>query len=131
MEIAINNVLIPDFKELTFRKYSVGISKGRIALISESKIKGDITIDGEGCYLTPGLIDCHCHIESSYLLPSRFGNEVLKRGVLHIVADCHEIANVAGRKGLEFFIKDAKNTPCNIMFAVPSCVPATEFATSG
>ena len=131
MEIAINNILIPDFKKLVFRKCSVGISKGKIISISENKIKGNVTIDGEGCYLTPGLIDCHCHIESSYLLPSQFGNKALKHGVLHVVADCHEIANVAGRKGLEFFIEDAKNTPCNIMFAIPSSVPATEFATSG
>ena len=94
MEIAINNIFIPDFKELVFRKCSIGISKGKIVSISENKIKGNITIDGEGCYLTPGLIDCHCHIESSYLLPSQFGNEALKRGVLHVVADCHEIANV-------------------------------------
>ena len=131
MDIAINNAFIPDFKTQSFVKCCVGIEKGRIVRISQTPLKGDITLDVEGNYLSPGLIDCHCHIESSYLLPSRFGTQAVKRGVLHIVADCHEIANVAGRKGLEFFIKDSENTPCNILFAVPSCVPATEFATSG
>ncbi|NPA39445.1 MAG: adenine deaminase [Thermodesulfobacteria bacterium] len=131
MDLVINDVLIPDFKTQKFVKGCVGINKGRVVEVSQAPLKGEVVLDGKEAYLSPGLIDCHCHIESSYLIPSQFGTQALKRGVLHIVADCHEIANVAGRKGLEFFIKDSENTKCNILFAVPSCVPATSFATSG
>ena len=131
MDIAINNVFIPDFRKLKFLKRSVGINNGIIALISEDSVDGKIAIDGTDKYLTPGLIDCHCHIESSYLLPSLFGDIIAGCGTLHCVADCHEIANVAGRKGLEYFIKNSTSSPVNIKFAVPSCVPATDFATSG
>ncbi len=131
MDIAINNAYIPDFENLKFKKANVGIKEGKIALISTKPITADRMIDAKNGYLTPGLIDCHCHIESSHLMPSSFGNEILKHGTLHAVCDCHEIANVKGRNGLEFFINDAHNTPCNLKFAIPSCVPATDFATSG
>ena len=131
MDIAINNVFIPDFRKRRFLKTSVGIKNGVISQISEDNIHAEIMIDGTDKYLTPGLIDCHCHIESSYLLPSLFGNVIANCGTLHCVADCHEIANVAGRKGLQFFMENAMTSLINIKFSVPSCVPATSFATSG
>ena len=131
MDIAINNVFIPDFRKRKFLKTSVGIKNGVISQISEDNIDAEIMVDGTDKYLTPGLIDCHCHIESSYLLPSLFGNVIANCGTLHCVADCHEIANVAGRKGLQFFMENAVSSSINIKFSVPSCVPATSFATSG
>ncbi len=131
MDLAINEVFVPDFLKMEFVKLSVGINKGRIAALSQAPLEAEKVINGEGRFLTPGLIDCHCHIESSFLVPSLFGDTVARCGTLHVVADCHEIANVAGRKGVEFFMEDGKRSPCSIYFAVPSCVPATEFATSG
>ncbi len=131
IDLSINNVLIPDFDKLIFERACVGIDKGLIVEISKRPLHAEKVIDGDFNYLTPGLIDCHCHIESSHLIPSEFGNEIMKHGTLHAVCDCHEIANVKGRKGLEFFIKNAEDTACNLKFAVPSCVPATKFATSG
>ncbi len=131
MDIAFNDVLIPDFVAGEFRKKSVGIENGLIVQIEDEPIQAKRVIKGDGMYLTPGLIDCHCHIESSHLLPVNFGNAIMKYGTLHAVCDCHEIANVRGREGLEFFMENAKYTPCNLLFAIPSCVPATEFATSG
>jgi len=131
MDIAINGVYIPDFESMRFIKKNVGIENKVIVSISEDYIKAKKTMDMDGFYLIPGLIDNHCHIESSHLTPSNFGNEIAKHGTLHAVCDCHEIANVKGRRGLEFFINEAKNSVCNLKFAVPSCVPATEFATSG
>ncbi len=131
MDIVFQNALIPDFDNLKFIKKNVGIKNGTIKTVSDKHIDADKVIDADGYYLTPGMIDCHCHIESSHLIPSKFGDKIVEHGVLHVVADCHEISNVKGRRGLEFFIQDAKNSLCNIKFAVPSCVPATNFATSG
>jgi len=130
-DIAINNVLIPDFHSLKFIPKNIGIKDGLIKALSNRKLKGEKTVDGKNGYLSPGLIDCHCHIESSFLIPSVFGDLVAKRGTLHVVADSHEIANIRGIEGVKFFINEAKNSRCNIRFAVPSCVPATDFATSG
>ncbi len=131
LDIAINNVLVPDFHSLRFFHKNVGIKDGFIKCLSNRSLKGKKTIDGENGYLAPGLIDCHCHIESSCLIPSLYGKLVSKQGTLHVVADAHEIANVKGPEGLKFFIDESGNSRCNIRFAVPSCVPATDFATNG
>jgi len=83
------------------------------------------------CYILPGLVDSHVHIESSLLIPSRFADLVVRKGTLGIVTDPHEIANVLGEIGIDFMINDAAKTPLEIRFGVPSCVPATPFETSG
>lgn len=131
MSIVINDVLIPNFESNSFSNASIKIDNELISEISKTPLKADLIIEGKGKILTPGLIDCHCHIESSLLPPAEFGNKISEFGTLHVIADCHEIANVAGRKGLEFFMENANQTKCNIRFAIPSCVPATPFATSG
>jgi len=131
MDIAINNALIPDFTKLTFYRGNVGIKNGVIAKISGNPIEASTVVDAKGSYLTPGLIDCHCHIESTHLTPMGFANAAAQFGTLHVVADCHEIANVAGIEGVNYFINEARKSPINIRLAIPSCVPATEFATSG
>ncbi|MGA1847403.1 adenine deaminase [Deferribacter abyssi] len=131
MDFVLKNAKIPNFGKLKFEKVNVGIKGGVIAKISTDNISGAQTIDCKNGVLSPGLIDCHCHIESSYLIPSLFGNIITGFGTLYVVADCHEISNVAGKKGLEFFINNGNLSVCNIFYAVPSCVPATDFATSG
>ncbi|AEA33513.1 adenine deaminase [Hippea maritima] len=131
MDLAINNAWVVDFEKLDFNRLSIGIKGGLIARISQNPIKAKEVIEADGLYLSTGLIDCHCHIESTHLTPKGFAEAVVEKGTLFAVADCHEIANVFGRKGLEFFINDAKDTEMQLKFALPSCVPATEFATSG
>ncbi|MBO7122156.1 MAG: adenine deaminase [Treponema sp.] len=82
-------------------------------------------------YLVPGFVNSHIHIESSMVTPQYFALESLKHGVVAAVADPHEITNVCGAAGFDFMLKDAARSPMKIYFAVPSCVPATKFETSG
>ncbi|MCU4162429.1 adenine deaminase [Carboxylicivirga caseinilyticus] len=82
-------------------------------------------------YILPGLIDSHVHIESSMTIPSRFSKMIVPRGTVAVVSDPHEIANVLGREGVEYMIEDAATTPLKCFFGVPSCVPATDFESSG
>jgi adenine deaminase len=82
-------------------------------------------------YIMPGLIDAHVHIESSMLTPSNFATAVAPHGTIAVVSDPHEIANVQGEKGVQFMIDDAKTVPMYFFFGAPSCVPATNFETSG
>ncbi len=82
-------------------------------------------------YILPGLIDSHVHIESSMLIPSRFSYFAVKNGVVAVITDPHEIANVLGIKGVDFMIEDSKKVPLKVYFGAPSCVPATSFETSG
>ncbi|MCK5100202.1 MAG: adenine deaminase, partial [Desulfobacteraceae bacterium] len=88
-------------------------------------------IDLKGMYMAPGLIDAHVHIESSMTIPQNFAKAVLACGTTTCIADPHEIANVAGLDGIEYMINSAKQTEMNILFALPSCVPATHMETSG
>ncbi len=82
-------------------------------------------------YILPGFIDAHIHIESSMVTPGAFAFEAVKHGTVGVVSDPHEIANVLGWKGVEFMIKDAEKSPLDFWFGAPSCVPATDFETSG
>ena len=100
------------------------IEKGKI--LSIGKPEGSVD-----CYVLPGLIDSHIHIESSMVTPGAFAVEAVRHGTIGVVSDPHEIANVCGIKGIDFMIKDAEKVPLKFFFGAPSCVPATIFETSG
>jgi len=83
------------------------------------------------CYLLPGFVDAHIHIESSMLTPVAFANIALKHGTIATVSDPHEIANVMGVEGVQYMFENGKKTPLKFTFGAPSCVPATNFETAG
>lgn len=108
------------------------IKKGYIQI--ENGIIKDIVYTDEvedNTFIVPGLIDAHVHIESSMLPPSEFARAAVKHGTVAVVSDPHEIANVMGIEGVEYMIMNARNAPLKFFFGVPSCVPATNFETSG
>lgn len=82
-------------------------------------------------FIIPGLIDSHIHIESSMLIPSEFARLAVVHGTLATVSDPHEIGNVLGIKGVNYMIENGKLVPFKFYFGAPSCVPATNFETSG
>ena len=82
--------------------------------------------DAGGAYLIPGFIDAHMHIESSLITPRRFSEAVLPFGTTTVLADPHEVANVAGIEGVRWMIAAAEGTALRIFQAIPSCVPATD-----
>lgn len=95
---------------------------GTVELISRTE---------DGFYRLPAFIDAHVHVESSHLTPSRFGRLIAAQGTLTAICDPHEIVNVMGEAGLDFMLADAKRSPADLRFTLPSCVPATPFETSG
>lgn len=82
-------------------------------------------------YIIPGFIDSHIHIESSMLSPSEFARIASVHGTVATVSDPHEIANVLGVDGVKYMMEDSKRVPVKFYFGAPSCVPATDFETSG
>ncbi len=96
---------------------------------------GNFTCEREynahGAYLAPGFIDAHVHIESSMVVPASFAQILLPKGTTTIIADPHEIANVAGVEGLKAILTLSEGLPLDIRFMLPSCVPATPFEHSG
>ncbi|MGZ1424160.1 amidohydrolase family protein, partial [Streptococcus thermophilus] len=55
-------------------------------------------IDLQGKYVIPGFVDAHMHIDSSMTTPKVMGQTIGKYGTTTIIADDHEITNVAGVK---------------------------------
>jgi adenine deaminase len=92
---------------------------------------GKTEYDFSGLYIIPGLIDAHVHIESSLLTPREYARLVAIHGTTTVVADPHEIANVAGAAGLEFMLAGREGAAADIRYLLPSCVPATPTEAGG
>ncbi|MBR3258090.1 MAG: adenine deaminase [Eggerthellaceae bacterium] len=88
-------------------------------------------VDVTGKILCPGFIDGHIHIESTLMVPRELARVCAAHGTAAMVADPHEIANVAGVEGLRYMLETSRGLPVDIFFALPSCVPATPFDESG
>ena len=84
-----------------------------------------------GRVLVPGFIDTHLHIESSLVTPFEFDRCVSPHGVTTAICDPHEIANVIGVSGIEYFLKSAQHTLMDIKVQLSSCVPSTHMETTG
>ena len=92
---------------------------------------GKAVYDFKGLYIVPGLIDAHVHIESSLVTPREYARLVALHGTTTVVADPHEIANVAGTAGLEFMLAEREGAAADIRYLLPSCVPATPMEAGG
>lgn len=84
-----------------------------------------------GRFIIPGFVDAHIHIESSMVVPAEFARLAVQHGTIATVSDPHEIANVCGIEGVEYMIENSRLVPMKFHFGAPSCVPATDFETSG
>ncbi len=108
----------------------IAVSRGRIAGIGDYAAAAQ-TIDVEGRYVAPGLINSHTHVESSMLHIAQYARAVVPRGTAAIVTDFHEITNVCGLAGARELLRVAEGLPLEVFFMVPSCVPATLLESSG
>jgi len=108
----------------------VAIYGGRIAGVGRYR-RAKQTLDLEGKYLAPGLINGHTHIESSMLDIGQYARAVVPRGTSAVVTDLHEIANVCGLDGIRYVLNSARRLPLELFLMAPSCVPATHLETSG
>lgn len=92
---------------------------------------GVVEIDGKGRFAVPGFIDTHVHCESTLVAPSEFDRCVLPRGTTTAICDPHEICNVMGEAGLQYFLDSAMTTALDLRVQLSSCVPATHLETAG
>ena len=88
-------------------------------------------IDVAGRVLVPGFIDTHLHIESSLVTPFEFDRCVAPRGITTAICDPHEIANVLGLPGIDYFLEASARTVMDIRVQLSSCVPSTHMETAG
>lgn len=106
----------------------VSVKDGKFYYIDrkhENLFDAEHTIDADGQYMIPGMVDIHMHIESSMTTPGSFGNCAAKNGVTTVVSEPHEMANVKGVRGILEMISAAKDAPIDIFYGIPSSVPST------
>ena len=128
-DLVIKNCKIVNVYSGEIESGDIAIADGKIAGIGE--YNGEKVIDAGEKFAAPGFIDAHIHIESSYISPEELGKIIVPCGTTTIIADPHEIVNVCGLEGLRYMLAAAKRTKLNILFAMPSCVPATDFEDAG
>ena len=129
-ELLIKNARIVNTYTLEVEEGNIAVWQGLIAGVGDYE-EGERLIDAEGLYAVPSFIDSHIHIESTHLLPGEFARAVVPRGTGAVIADPHEIANVLGLAGIRFMIEGSRDLPLDILYMVPSCVPASEFESPG
>lgn len=112
------------------------IARGDIAVCGDRIVgtygsyDGIEEIDGRDLICVPGFIDTHVHCESTLVSPMEFDRCVLPRGTTTAICDPHEMCNVLGRTGLDYFTRAAERTALDLRVQMSSCVPATHLETS-
>ncbi|MBM7839003.1 adenine deaminase [Alkalihalobacillus xiaoxiensis] len=129
-DVVLVNGKIVDVYTNSIIEENVAITAGKIVGIGEYTDAKEV-IDVGGSYICPGLIDGHVHIESAMVRPEDFASVVLTKGVTTVIADPHEIANVAGREAVHYMLEASANLPLDIKMMMPSSVPAAVFEENG
>jgi adenine deaminase len=94
-----------------------------VSIDPEAGLIAKETRDCKGAYALPGFIDSHMHFETMLLSPEALAEILVPTGTTTICADPMEIANVAGKEGLEEILKSIKDLPFRTFIEVPSRVP--------
>jgi adenine deaminase len=129
-DLVIRNVGLLDILSGAVTETDIAICGDRIVGTYE-RYGGTREIDGRGLFAVPGFIDTHLHVESSLVTPAEFDRCVLPHGVTTAICDPHEISNVLGTEAIRYFLASAETTIMDLRVQLSSCVPATEFETSG
>ncbi len=128
-ELVLKNAEIVDVFTKRVKQADVAIQEGYI--VGVGSFPGEKEVDLSGKYLVPGFLDAHVHIESSMVSPGLFSREVLPHGTTTVIADPHEIVNVAGVEGFRYMLQAARGALITIYYVLPSCVPLNEMDHNG
>lgn len=130
LDLLLEDAQILDVELLCTYSGWVGVRNGRFVRVEEGRPPADVGAlqrrSLEGARVLPGLVDSHMHIESSLVTPRRFAELALVHGTTTVLADPHEVANVAGAPGIRWMIEASRGLALRVFHAVPSCVPATD-----
>lgn len=128
-EKVFKNALFVDVFNERLLESDIAVAEGIIIGVGDYEAEEEIDLSGK--IIIPGLIDAHLHLESSMTNVDQFARVAIARGTTTIVADPHEIANVAGITGIKYLLQAGREQPWNFNLMLPSCVPASKFENSG
>jgi adenine deaminase len=129
-DVVLKNCRFLDVFGCTFKEGEIAIIDGVVVGL-EAGLKGARELDLKGRTVVPGWIDAHVHVESSLMIPSHFEAAVLKCGTTSAICDPHELANVQGISGIQYFLDAATGLNMDLHVMLSSCVPATHMETNG
>jgi adenine deaminase len=129
-DLVIKNANVYNPYTGAFQRGDLAAAGGRVAGVGHFE-GGKTVVHADGRYLISGFIDGHVHVESSMASPGEFAKCLAVNGTSAAVADPHEIANVAGVAGVEWFVSETEDLPITVFVMAPSCVPATDFERGG
>ena len=126
-DLLLTDAQIVDMATGEIREADVGIVGDRIASVHPRGSRSDAHERRSlaECFLSPGLMDTHVHLESSHLPPERYAEIVLAQGTTAVFWDPHELANVLGVEGVRYAVAASRHLPLQVMVAAPSSVPST------
>lgn len=130
----LKDVVYLDVFSCDWRRGDLSVADGVLVGV-ESGLKAKRIFEGKGKWVVPGFIDAHVHVESSMMVPRSFEEAVLKRGTTTAICDPHELANVMGTPGIQYFLEEAdrmaRRKSLDLWVMLSSCVPATKMETNG
>jgi adenine deaminase len=125
-DLLIRGALVANVLSMEMERVDVAVKDGVIVGLGDG-YEAVTQVDARGLTLIPGMLDGHVHIESSWMVPSRFAQAVVPRGTTGVFADPHEIANVLGPQGVIGMYESSRGLPLDVYLGCPSCVPASPF----
>lgn len=125
-DLKLTNLTVLDLINGEVAPGPVVIDQGYIAAIGPEAdtIQVKRSVDCNGQIAVPGFIDGHMHVETSTMTPFEFERTTLPLGTTSIVCDPHELVNVMGKQGIEWFLRCSEMMRQNMFVQVSSCVPA-------
>ncbi|RWX56184.1 adenine deaminase [Photobacterium chitinilyticum] len=125
-DLKLTNLSVLDLINGDVTSGPIVIDQGYIVAVGPEAdtLQAKRTVDCNGQIATPGFIDGHMHVETSTMTPFEFERTTLPLGTTSIVCDPHELVNVMGKPGIEWFLRCSEMMRQNMFVQVSSCVPA-------
>lgn len=119
---------IANLYTMEFENADVAVTDGIITGVGKCGEAREV-IDCSGKIISPGFIDGHMHVESTFMVPRNLAGVIVPHGTTTIMPDPHEIANTCGMEGIRFMRGESEGLPLDIFYGAPSCVPASDYET--
>lgn len=110
---------------------SADIAIAHGVIIGVGDYQGQQEFDFQGKYVCPGFIDAHLHLESTLVNPGELILQAGLKGTTTFIVDPHEAANVSGRDGIDYILRETEQSMANVYVMVPSCVPSGPYEDNG
>ena len=116
-----NGTLFNVFTGEFIKSQSIWIKNGMIAYAGpdhdpqkESKTQ---VIDAAGMVLLPGMIEGHTHLSRSGI--EEYVKHVIPSGVTTVIMETIDFGLIAGKKGIEYFVRGLREQPIRFYYTVP------------